>query len=245
MVNRTEDTLTVFVDRCFWYTRMARIPPGKARQARLPGELIAYDGRLLFHAFTVSEHVGSFTTPIEPVPVVEVVLDDSLAVDRETLPSYVLDRGEARQAVERTVVTDLEHGYTAVWGVGGGGILTWACSRGDPYLSVATGSSLRREVASVEVRYRLDDGEWSEPEPWEVVRSLTDAVVAPRERVDELTRAILAAERVQFDVEERRRWRSPSFRFQFHFAFDVSGVAPELGGLPCVRDLLPRDEGTR
>ncbi|HZD04241.1 MAG TPA: hypothetical protein VE173_04965, partial [Longimicrobiales bacterium] len=33
---------TVFIDRCFWHTRLADVPPGQVRQVRLPGELVAY-----------------------------------------------------------------------------------------------------------------------------------------------------------------------------------------------------------
>jgi len=121
MVNRTSDTLTVFVDRCFWHTRLARVPPGTARRALLPGELIAYDGGLLLHAFTSREHFGSFLTPIRPEPLLEMELTAAGIVDQDRLPSYALKPGEERPATERTVMTDTMRGYTAVWGIGGGG----------------------------------------------------------------------------------------------------------------------------
>jgi hypothetical protein len=238
MVNRTSDTLTVFVDRCFWHTRLARVPPGKARRALLPDELIPYDGGLLMHAFTSREHFGSFLTPIRPEPLLEVELTGTGVVDEGRLPHYALEPGEGRAATERTIVTDTVRGYTAVWGIGGSGVLTWACSQGDAHLSVAIGANLPANTKKAKVRHRLDEGEWSQGEGWEVVRSGTDAVVAPRPLMEELTRLLMDAERVSFRVERERPGRRLGYGSTYSFAFDVRNLRPELERLPCLRGLL-------
>lgn len=88
LVNATEDTVDIWIDRCMHHTRLATVPPGRSAQPRLPEPLVAFPGGLRFHAHRlrgVADYFGLFTVPLEEVPILEVVIDHGLRAEPDSL----------------------------------------------------------------------------------------------------------------------------------------------------------------
>lgn len=225
IVNEMEEEIHVFLDRCFWHSRMADVPPGSWRQARLPGELIAHEGALWFHAFDGERRVATYAVEVRPEPVLRLVLSPTDTAAEDVRPRWdPLPEGAERSAGP-TVLASSEQGFVSVWGVAGGGVLTWSC-RGDegPWLSLTLGRKTRgSEPPAVEVEL---GGEWRDAGRWTVMESVTDALVAPREVDDALTRDLLDAGRARIRVREHRSRNTV-------FAFETAGVQGRLRDLAC------------
>lgn len=246
--NPTDTELAVFLDRCFWHTRLADVPPGRFRQPRLPDELIGFEEGLRFHAYDHADgrYVGTWVSPVGESGVLEVVLGEEERVERDSLAGdYGLPKGAERSAADQTRTTDPERGYAAVWGLGGGGVLTWACSDDVLFLSVALGRKTRsgqragagdprvdERPPPIPVGVRFDpSGAWSDAGAWPVTTSFTDAVVAPAEWADSITLRALETGRLELQTDEGRLRRTT-------FVFDVEGMGAELRLLPCTDDEL-------
>lgn len=223
--NATEQELEVYLDRCFWLSRMAKVPPGSWRQARLPGSLVTYRDALWFHAFGGDERWTAYSIDVHPEPVLRLVLSPRDSAAQEERPRWnPLPEGVDRRRGP-PLIADTDRGFVSVWGVGGGGVLTWAC-RGDegPWLSLTLDRSTRsEEPPAVEVEI---DGEWRDAGRWSVLESVTDALVAPLDVAARLSRDLPDTDLVRINVDEGRR-RSTVY------AFEVQEVPPVLATLPC------------
>ena len=132
--NRMADTLTVFIDRCWRHTLVADVPPGMARQVRLPESVVAYPEGLRFHVFDkrATTHLGVYALPVESRPVLSLVVDGESRVEQGRLEWYDLEEeGSGRGAGRFALGSDEQGAYAAVWADGSPAILTWACSEGD------------------------------------------------------------------------------------------------------------------
>ena len=235
MRNGTDRPLTIWLDRCFRHTRMTDLPAGGSRAARLPDHLVAYDGRLLFHAFDAEKKLyrGTWAVDAREGPIVELRLEEGGGISRDSAFAnrLALTAGTARGLDEGPVV-DEEGEWLAVWGIGGGGALSWTC-RGDdgPFASVALGRTTGRERLEVEVA--VDDGAWEELGLGEVVSSITDAVVLDEGRSRALAERIRGSHRLRVRVGGSRRGRRTVF------AFPAEGVTERVAALHCGAGIGP------
>lgn len=223
--NPGREPRTVFIDRCFWHTRLAEVPPGQVRQVPLPGELVTYHGSLFFHAYDRERRVASYRLDVGTGPILRLVLEPEEEAPPDSLPRWKLPEGTGRSAGP-TVLADPDGAWVSVWGVGGGGVLTWACAGEEgPWLSVTLGREARGEAPpAVEVEF--DDRSWEDAGSWQVMRSVTDAVVAPLETGAHLTEEARSAEHVRVRIREGR-WGSTTF------AFRIGAVRDHLPSLSC------------
>lgn len=235
--NPTSDTLTVFLDRCFHHTRVARIAPGQWVQAPLPRQLVAFPEGLRFHAFdaTGDGYVGTWVAPVRKEPILRLTLASAQAVPDSLLTHFALRAGQAR--VGNFAVSDDEDrgvGYAAVFARDTPAILSWACGEdGRRYLTLGTGGSLGGD--RVAVRLRLDGGAWSDG-VWGVSSGPSDAAVVPEADVERLTLDALGARRLE--VVLRPTAGAP----QAH-VFDLEGLDGALAGKPCFSGLLDSGGG--
>ncbi|HZD03734.1 MAG TPA: hypothetical protein VE173_02420, partial [Longimicrobiales bacterium] len=165
------------------------------------------------HAFDEDRRVASYELSIRPEPILRLVLDPGDASPTDSLPRWKLPGGQGRSAGP-TLLVDPDGAWVSIWGVGGGGVLTWACA-GDqgPWVSVTLGREARGDTPpAVEVAF--DDGPWEAAGTWTVRRSLTDAVVAPLEVGDRLTEEARTAEHVRIRVRENGRFGATTFAFR-------------------------------
>jgi hypothetical protein len=214
---------------------MADLPPHGSRAARLPDHLVAYDGQLLFHAFDAEEKLyrGTWAVDARDGPVVELRLGSEGGISRDSAFAnrLALTAGTAR-GLDEGPVADEEDGWLAVWGIGGGGALSWTCRDDDgPFVSVALGRATGRERLEVEVA--VDEGGWEEVGPGEVVASITDAVVLDEDRSRELTERLLGSHRLRVRVGGSGRGRGTVF------AFPVEGVPERVAALRCAAPMGP------
>lgn len=223
--NRTDRTLTVFIDRCFHHTRLADVPPGGWRQPRLPRPLVAFPEGYRLHAFDLEEGrlVGTWVTPAVAEPVLEVVFREGGAVDRGALTPIEL--GEDAGGVGDFAVLDVGDGtgYAATFSSNGSGILTWSCGDRRPYLTLSTG---RRVEGRVDARVRTDGGEWEDLGTLEVSEGFTDSAIVPGEWLPALTARALEAATLDVVLEDEA-----GSRIVHRFALE--GLGESLGRFPC------------
>lgn len=223
--NDTGRELEVYLDRCFWLSRLAVVPPGGWRQARLPGTLIPFEDALWFHAFDGAEGWATYSIPVRAEAVLRLVLAPTDSTVEQARPRWNPLPEGAERPRGPPLLADADRGFVSVWGVGGGGVLTWAC-RGDegPWLSLTLDRSSRAtEPPGVQVEI---EGEWRDAGRWAVLESVTDALVAPLDVGARLTRSIPSTDLVRIDVDEGRSRTTM-------YAFEVGDVPPLLETLPC------------
>jgi hypothetical protein len=243
--NATSDSLVVVIDRCFHYTTVASVAPGATVQASLPPRLIAFPDGIRFHAYidTEARFVGSWHVPPDPRPALDLVLD-SITRARGELFLYDAVREGAPASMPRILEDGEGESYLMLPEVADGGFLIWSCGGGRRWVSMSTGLELPRDTA--EVRTRFDGGEWSGDEGWEVLHSLTDAVLVPASAIDSLTARAARAKLVNVGVVTRRytgfpgRGPPPSVS---SFGFRTEELAAGLAALTCYRDLARRLQG--
>lgn len=200
--NATDDTLVVVIDRCFHYTTLTELAPGAVDQPVLPPRLIGYPDGIRFHAYIDSESrfVGSWHARPTPGPMLDLVLDSAARVEGNL---FLHDLAHEAPASGPEV---LENGdgesYLMLPEVAAGGFMIWSCGGGRPWLSIST--SVKLPADTVDVATRFDGGEWSGEERWEVMRSLTDAMLAPEPVIDSLTARAARARLVNVGVVMRR-----------------------------------------
>lgn len=232
LVNESPDTVDVWIDRCFWHTRLATIPPGRTVQPRLPERLVAFPEGLRFHANTLRtqvEFLGTFTLPLDEVPVLELVVSDETTADPASLQQMVLDDSVRVGGGAVLQGEDDTGGYTALFALRTSSILSWACGEGGRrHLTLSVPGRL--EGPEVTVRARIDEGEWQSLGPWPVQSGPTDAVVAPDDLVASFTARALAGRALDFVVTEG------SGSTQAH-AFDVADLGSALAERACWAEL--------
>lgn len=232
LVNESPDTVDVWIDRCFWHTRLATIPPGRTVQPRLPERLVVFPEGLRFHANVVRtqmEYLGAFTLPLEEVPVLELVVSDETTTDPASLQQMVLDDSVRVGGGAVIQGEDETGGYTALFALRTSSILSWACGEGGRrHLTLSVPGRL--EGAEVAVRARVDEGEWEPLGAWPVQSGPTDAVVAPDDLVASLTARALEGRALDVVVTEA------SGSTQAH-AFDVADLGPALSERGCWAEL--------
>jgi hypothetical protein len=235
--NATADSLIVVIDRCFRYTTVAAVAPGAIVQASLPTRLIGYPDGIRFHAYIGSEarFVGSWHVAPEPQPALELVLDTLTRAQGELFLYDLL--GEAPLSGPQIREADDGKGYLMLPEIAEGGFLIWSCGAGRRWLSMST--AVKMPADTVEVATRFDRGAWSPEERWEVLRSVTDAVLAPESSIDSLTARAARAQLVNVSVVMRRFPARQGRTFPpttSTFAFRGEGLAERLGELDCFRD---------
>lgn len=209
--NRTADTLSVFMDRCFQHTRVADVPPGATRLVRLPARLVAFPEGFRFHAFnpTTPEFVGTFVAPVTDEPVMDVLLSPgTVTPDSALAPVLSVDGGGRGERVGAFAVSETggATGFAAVWARGSLAILTWACGEdGGRHLTLSLDGKLPGTRAGV--RMRLDKGAFEDVGSWRVAEGVSDALVAPADVVEPITRKALGAATMHlvFTDEDGRR----------------------------------------
>lgn len=242
LVNRTADTVTVFIDRCFHHTRVASVSPGGSRLMRLPEPLVAFPEGLRFHAYHASrgEHIGVFTVAVTDAPVIDLLLAADAAVPDSRLTPVAFNPGDGR--VGSFAVSDGppgaggpdrgpdQGGYAAVWARRTLAILTWACDAGGRrHLTLSTGDKLGGGPATV--RLRWDGGTFADAGSWTISTNVTDAVLAPRAQVDALTRRALAANELDVLLIDDQGGR------HLH-EFTIEGLERALEARRCFAELL-------
>lgn len=229
LVNESPDTVDVWIDRCFWHTRLATVPPGRSAQPRLPERLVAFPEGLRFHANALRdpiEYLGVFTLPLAEVPVLELVVSEGTRADPASLRQVVLDDSVRVGGGAVIQGDDDAGGYTALFAVRTSAVLSWACGEGGRRF-VSLSLAGRVEGDEAEVRVRTDGGDWRPLGRWRVQSGgPTDAVVAPEAHLESLTRAALEARELAFVVTE------DSGGTQAH-AFDLEGLADALSARAC------------
>jgi hypothetical protein len=239
--NATSDTLSVVIDRCFHYTSVATLAPGASAEASLPRPLIGFPEGIRFHALIESQARFVGTWHVAPVagPSLELVLDTATRARDASMP-YRLEQGTVRlpPALHQD---DSGKPYLMLPELADGGFLIWSCGHGRRWLSLST--SVKLPADTVDVATRFDDGSWSEEQRWPVLRSITDAALAPERSIDSLAVGALRARMMNVRVVMRRypayngRRPPPSTTT---FAFPTEGFAGMIGGVGCFREIVPK-----
>ena len=236
ITNPTDRALTVVVDRCFNHTLLDEVPPGSTVQPILPRRLIGYPEGIRFHAFDLAadSFVGSWHVPAEPKPLLELVLDRATGLAAGDLFYFDVKQGSTAAPIVRE--DDEGEDYVMLPDVGGGGFLIWSC---DPeerrWLSLSTG--LKLGIDSTGVRVAFDRVEFAN-EAWPILQSLTDAVLAPEDRVDALTTRAATARLTNFTVAIRARGGDGSANPRtVTYGFRTDSIAGQVGALACFAEL--------
>lgn len=239
--NPNDVPLVVVIEGCFRLTRLAEVPPHAALQPALPPRMIAFREGIRFHAFVEdsARFVGSWHVPPRPGPSLDLVLD-TLEVTKGELSLFDPVEVEASRTESDYAPRRIEDSggqvYVMVPGVGDGGFLVFSCGGGRRWVSVSTSTTIRFDTADVAVGY---DGGDPEPARWEVLHSMSDAVLAPARGVDSLAVRMARAERVNVQVA-LRPGRGDLRPTPTTFAFLTGGLAGELSDVPCFRGLMAR-----
>ncbi|MEQ9568819.1 MAG: hypothetical protein RLN75_01405, partial [Longimicrobiales bacterium] len=116
-------------------------------------------------------------------------------------------------------------GYTALFARRTSAIVSWACGEGGRrYLTLNLPG--RVEGPEVAVRMRVDGGDWESRGRWRVQTGPTDAVVAPEEHQESLTRSAVGGRALDVVLT------ADSGAMQAH-GFDVEGLGDALAERPC------------
>jgi hypothetical protein len=234
ITNPTDRLLTVVVDRCFNHTLIDDVPPGTTIQPVLPRRLIAYPEGIRFHAFDLEgeRFVGSWHVAAEPKPLLELVLDTTTRVAGDL---FYFDVKQGSTSAPMMREGDDGEDYVMLPDVGGGGFLIWSCGEGRRWLSLSTGLKLGGD--STGVRVAFDRVEFAN-EPWPILQSLTDAVLAPEAQVDPLTTRAAAARLTNFTVATATRANDGSANPRtVTYGFRTDSIASRIETLPCFAEL--------
>jgi hypothetical protein len=224
--NRTADTLDVWIDRCWWHTWLASVPPGKYRQPALPDRLITFPEGLRFHAFDMGRRsrYGIYHVPFEERGILTLVLDDGSRVPRDSLTMYALEGQDAGRTIGTfAVLTAPDRGYAALQAEHGLAIMTWSCADGEPEVGVSLPTKVEGE--EVDVGARRDEGAFESVGRWRVQRGPRDAVVPPEGARAAFRRRLSGSAVVDLRVDDDRAR-------QVH-RFHVDGLEEALGALGC------------
>lgn len=224
--NRTADTLDVWIDRCWWHTWLASVPPGKYRQPALPDRLLTFPEGLRFHAFDARKdrRYGIYHVPFEERGILTLVLDDEGRVPRDSLTMYALEGQDAGRTIGSFAVLKApDRGYAALQAEHGLAIMTWSCTDGEPEVGVSLPSKLEGEA--VDVLARRDGGSFESLGRWRVQRGPRDAVVPPEGARAAFRRWLSGRAVVDLRVDDDGARQVHRFR--------VDGLEEALGALGC------------
>jgi len=229
--NRTADTLFVWIDRCWRHSRVAIVPPGRARQPELPRPLPDYPGGLRFFAYAPGrdERVGTWVVPAEPVPILRLDITEGSGVDRSSLRRFRLPQHEDRTVGSFRLGGTERGGYATLLSDPGAAVLTLSCVDGRPGLTVTV--PRRFEGASVGVRARSPASEWVGLGRWPRRPGPRDLLRAPEGVLERAVRVLSHEGAVELELTGD----GPPARLRF----EPRGLAEVLAALGCRGSTLP------